>query len=87
VSRTKPILFSQHALDQLDERKIDQEWAVRTLHEPEFVREDPRKGGVWRAFRQIPEAGGRWLRVVYLEKDEGQRIITVFLDRGAERWR
>ena len=43
------------------------------------MREDPRKGGVWRAFRQIPEAGGRWLRVVYLEKDEGKRIITVFL--------
>jgi hypothetical protein len=87
VSKTKPILVSQHALDRMVARRIEREWAERTLLEPEFVREDPRKDGIWRAFRQIPEAGGRWLRVVYSERDEDRRMKTVFLDRGAERWR
>jgi hypothetical protein len=87
VSETKPIQFSQHARDQLLERNLERDWVERTLLEPKFIREDPRKDGTWRAFRQIPEAGGRWLRVVYSERDEGRFIVTVFLDRGAERWR
>lgn len=87
MSETKPIQFSQHARDQLLERNLERDWVERTLLEPEFIREDPRKDGTWRAFRQIPEAGGRWLRVVYSERDEGRFIVTVFLDRGAERWR
>jgi hypothetical protein len=87
VSETKPIQFSQHARDQLLERNLERDWVERTLLEPEFIREDPRKDGTRRAFRQIPEAGGRWLRVVYSERDEGRFIVTVFLDRGAERWR
>ena len=87
MDQKKPLLFSKHALDQVVERRIDRDWVERTLREPSFVREDPRRDGTWWAFRQIPEAGGRWLRVVYSERDQDRRIITIFLDRGAERWR
>jgi hypothetical protein len=81
------IVFSRHSLERMAERSIDPVWAERTLREPDFERHDAGESGECRAFRQIPEAGNRWLRVVYRLRGEDRFVITVFLDRKAENWR
>lgn len=63
------------------------EWVERTVREPEWTRPDPRRVGVERRFRSIPEFGNRVLRVVCYETALEIRILTVFFDRTARRQR
>ena len=77
--------FSRHARSQITERKIERQWVVKTVSEPEFVREDANDQNVILAFRRIPEAGDRWLRVVYTARAEKVIVITAFFDRKARR--
>ena len=63
----KPLRFTRHAEDALAERELDHEWIERTVREPERSRPDPRRPGVERRFRAIPEFGGRMLRVAVLK--------------------
>ena len=46
----------------LVERDIALEWVERTVNAPEVVENDPVQPGASRAFRSIPENGGRVLR-------------------------
>ncbi|MDB5509460.1 MAG: hypothetical protein JWL93_1929 [Hyphomicrobiales bacterium] len=84
---TPGIVLCHHASLQMAERRIDWAWVVSTLTDPEFVRPDLRDLVLKLAFRQIPEAGSRWLRAVYKECQDGKYVITLFLDRKAERRR
>lgn len=77
-----PITFSAHALDMLAERGIDRTWAERTIAAPDFIEPDPTHADRTRAYRAVPERGGRVLRVVYTRDGDEVRIITLFLDRG-----
>lgn len=61
-----------------DRRGIRMEWIERTLREPDY-RAVQRDGRI-RLWKAIPEADGRWLRVVLL--DDGQTVHNAFLDRG-----
>lgn len=83
----KPLLLTQHARDAFEERELLMEWVERTVREPEWTRPDPRRVGVERRFRSIPEFGNRVLRVVCYETALEIRILTVFFDRTARRQR
>jgi len=67
------------------ERGIEREWVERTLAEPVAVDPDPLRPGRIRAFKSIPERGGRMLRVVYVRTEDAVRILTVFFDRARRR--
>ncbi len=81
----KPLIFTLHAGDAVNERQIDPDWIERTVRQPEWTIPDPRRTGVERHFRSIPEFGGRFLRVVCYETNAELRILTVFFDRDARR--
>jgi Domain of unknown function (DUF4258) len=83
----KPLQFTNHAQDAMFERELDPTWIERTVRDPEWSRPDPRRPGVERRFRTIPEFGGRVLRVACLETNDEIRIVTVFFDRDARKRR
>jgi hypothetical protein len=65
----------------LIERNIERTWVETTIASPESVEADPERPEVLRAYRRIPEHGGRFLRVVYALAGDSVRIVTVFFDR------
>ena len=81
----KPLLFTRHSEDAVFERQLELAWIEQTAREPQWSAPDPRRPGVERRFRIIPEFGDRILRVACLESTEEIRIITVFFDRDARR--
>lgn len=81
----KPLRFTRHAQDAVEERTLDLDWIERTVREPEWSRPDPRRPGVERRFRAFPEFGGRTLRVACIETTDEIRILTVFFDRDARK--
>lgn len=81
----KPFSYSRHAEDAIAERELNRAWIERTVREPEWTIADPRRPGVERRFRTIPEYGDRILRVACYEKEAEIRIVTVFFDRDARR--
>jgi hypothetical protein len=81
----KPLFYTQHAQDAVDERQIDPAWIERTVRSPEWKAPDPRRVGVERRFSTIPEYGDRVLRVACYETVLEIRILTVFFDRDARR--
>jgi len=82
-ARSKPLRFTRHAEDAILERELDRSWIERTVREPEWSHRDPRRVGVERKFRTIPEFGNRVLRVVCVESEHEIRVLTAFFDRDA----
>jgi hypothetical protein len=87
MSRHKPLRYTVHAEDAIAERELDRMWVEAAVRQPEWSHPDPRRPGVERRFRSIPEYGGRVLRVACLETADEIRIITLFFDRDARRRR
>ena len=75
--------FSTHALDMLEERGIETEWAYRTIGDPELVQSA--LDGTMHYLRPIEERGGRWLRVVVNVRVVPPRVVTLFFDRRLGR--
>jgi len=65
----------------LVERGIERAWVELTIAAPATVETDLERPEVLRAFRRIPERGGRYLRVCYALAGDAIRIVTVFFDR------
>jgi hypothetical protein len=63
-----------------DRAAIAMEWILRTASAPEHRR--LQADGRLRCWRRIPEADGRWLRVIVLE--DGHTIHNAFFDRDFE---
>ncbi|HLS55977.1 MAG TPA: hypothetical protein VK052_07860 [Zeimonas sp.] len=61
-----------------DRSAIDDRWIERVVRAPEYRIEQA--DGRVRLWRQIPEAGGRWLRVILLA--DGETVHNAFFDRG-----
>lgn len=77
--------FTAHASLTLWRRSIAQEWVEDTLMNPALKRVDNRDPSLTLACRQIPEAGGKWLRVVYqMENKHTNVVVTTFFDRNQE---
>ena len=81
------LYFTVHSLHKMAERAIQPDWVASTIERPEYVRPDPHQSGAIRAYRRIPEFGGRWLRAVYVDRSGARVVITVTWDRDAERRR
>jgi hypothetical protein len=73
--------LTNHARKAVAEREIAVEWIERTLDAPELIAPDPDDPAIERCFRQIPEFGGRVLRVAVNRTVEPQRVVSVFFDR------
>ncbi len=76
-------IYSPHALTMLQERHIERAWVEAALGRPDWIETDPTRDRL-RAFKVIPLAGNRILRVVYVETEAEIRVITVFFDRNAK---
>jgi hypothetical protein len=79
------IRLTAHARRRLAERKISEEWVERTVAAPDWRSPEPSDPRLTRAYKRVPEAAGRVLRVVYLLLSENEfLIITAFPDRDAQ---
>ena len=61
-----------------DRAVIRDEWIERTRYSP--LREHIQADGRIRRWAQVPEAGGRFLRVILLA--DGETVHNAFFDRG-----
>ncbi|MEN9259597.1 MAG: hypothetical protein Q6L60_01425 [Thermostichus sp. HHBFW_bins_43] len=61
-----------------DRIEIQMEWIERTIEDP--VRREIQSDGRIRCWGQIPEKGGRYLRVILLE--DGETVHNAFFDRS-----
>ena len=64
-----------------DRDQIKMEWIQRVVKSPE--REHIQTDGRIRRWGQVPEMGGKYLRVVLLQ--DGETVHNAFFDRGFER--
>ncbi len=71
--------FTAHARTMMHERLIREEWIYRTVTGPDSVEERSRNERHF--LRLIPEAGGKFLRVIINPETDPYRVITVFFDR------
>jgi hypothetical protein len=76
--------LTAHAENMRLERGIRRQWVGMTLLDPDWITPDPRPERM-RAFKLIPEAGGKILRVVYEQAGDEYRVVTVFFDRNAKK--
>ena len=81
----KPLFFTRHARDVIEQRELEPEWIERAVRDPEWRIADPHRLGVERRFRAIPEFGNRVLRAACYETTLEIRIVSVFFDRKAKR--
>jgi hypothetical protein len=72
-----------HFRQMLVERGIPAEWADRATEFPD--RTEDKEDGTRHFIKQIPESGGRWLRVVVNVAVTPSKRIAVFLDRRLSR--
>jgi len=72
-------IFSKHATDMMNERKISEDWVWRVLNESEdtFTGED----GNLHFSKAIAEKEDRVLHVVVNSTVSPNRVVTVFFDR------
>jgi hypothetical protein len=67
-------------------RAIDIVWVEATIRQPVRTAPDPSDTALTRAWRRIPERGGRALRVVFRRAGSDIVVVSVVFDRGARRW-
>lgn len=79
------IVYTLHAQQMLAERGIERHWVQRAIENPDETEFDPVYPEAIRAFRAVPENGGRVLRVVYIRDGSDIRIITAFFDRSRRK--
>ncbi|HEY0837408.1 MAG TPA: DUF4258 domain-containing protein [Azospirillum sp.] len=78
------LIYTAHAQMTLRERALSVEWVERAVQHPDRTEPDPDNPTVRRAFKRIPEAGNRIIRVVHRPQGTDILVITAFLDRGAK---
>ncbi len=81
----KPLTWTQHARDAIEERELAPEWIEQAVREPDWSEPDLRRPGVDQRFRVIPAFGNRILRVACFETATEIRIVTAFFDRDARQ--
>ncbi|MBN2034210.1 MAG: DUF4258 domain-containing protein [Deltaproteobacteria bacterium] len=70
---------TSHFRQMLVEKNIREDWVERTLSNPERVEEH--EDGTRHFLKQIPEFGGRWLRIVVSFGTKPEQAVTAFFDR------
>lgn len=77
------IILTRHALDRMRQEWLYREWVERAVLAPDWIERDPRPG-ILRAFRSVPERGGRILRVAYRPQDDDLIVLSAHFDRDAK---
>ena len=77
VAAMKVTQYFSAVRDRPDRASIQDDWIERAVRSP--IRETVQADGRIRRWAQIPEAGGRYLRVVLLE--DGETVHNAFFDR------
>lgn len=77
--------LTRHAQLMIERRRIEVKWIEDTINAPGAKRQDDRDESLILAFRRIPDAGGRWLRVVYRREGQFCVVVTAFFDRNQEK--
>jgi hypothetical protein len=70
--------YFQAMRERPDRAGIEMEWIQRVIDHP--IKESTQEDGRIRRWPPIPEAGGRFLRVVLLE--DGETVHNAFFDRS-----
>ena len=73
------LAYTVHARDMLAERGIPDAWVVRTVESP--LRTENHDDGTTHYLCNVPERGGRVLRVVVNPEASPPTVVTVFFDR------
>ena len=76
---------SIHFGDMLDERGIEREWADRATRDPD--RTEDHDDGTRHFINQIPEFGGRWLRVIVNVTADPEKRVPAFFNGRLRRTR
>ena len=72
-------VFSKHASEMMQERKIAEDWVWQTLKEPDETKTGD--DGNLHFTKAISEKDNRILRVIVNPAISPKRIVTVFFDR------
>jgi len=79
--REEPLLTTNYfrmVRNRPDRSVIPEEWIRKVMQHPEH--EEKQKDGRIRRWAKVPEAGGKYLRVILLA--DGVTVHNFFLDRG-----
>ena len=79
--RHRPLSFSLHALDVIEERQIAKEWVQLAVDRPDLTMADRNDPELEHALARIPAREGRVLRVVYNRRADLVLVVTAFFDR------
>ena len=77
-----PFEFSAHAKTMMQERMIDMDWIVSAIQRPDRI--ERKQEDEIHYLKQIPEYGGKFLRVIVNPTVRPPRVITVFFDRRVQ---
>jgi hypothetical protein len=77
------LILTRHARDNIVRDAIDPAWIEATVRRHTALMVDPHDPTLSRAWRRIPERGGRVLRSAGGSGSRGRHRI---FDRGARRW-
>ena len=72
--------YTQHALQRLAKRQLQEAWIERAVANPLRVEPDEQDPSLEHRLAVVPELASRVLRVI-VSKDEPKRVITAHLDR------
>lgn len=82
-----PLVLTKHLLARLAERKILLAWVERVVMSPDWTEKDPRDPEITRAYSRIKEAGGKVLRVAYIDRPDGRHVLSGHFDEKQTRRR
>ena len=80
------LILTKHAQQNVARDGLDLAWIEATITTPQHADRDPKDATIRRAWRSIPQRGGRVLRVVFRPAGADIVVVTAFFDRGARRW-
>ncbi|WP_434130911.1 DUF4258 domain-containing protein [Methylocaldum sp. GT1BB] len=74
--------FTRHARDAMEKRAIHEDWVRRVAEHPRRMEPDRLDEDLEHRLAEIPEHGGRVLRVVLNVAVLPIRVVTVYFDRN-----
>jgi Domain of unknown function (DUF4258) len=76
------LILTTHAQQKVARFRLDVAWIEAAIANPQHTDRDPDDASLTRAWRRIPERGGRALRVVFRPAGADIVVVTAFFDRG-----
>jgi len=80
------LILRHHARLRMQQHGIALAWVEMTVRQPAHIEPCPRDPTLVRVWGRITQRGNRVLRVVYRPAGADVVVVSVFFDRGAQRW-